>query len=101
MHAAAAQRLQFTDNVAAHLTQAEPGTKACIPFLTHFADLSSWEYGQKLLKAGQGGAVGRGPRGKLRGEQAEAIIRRQVTDFTCWCACLATHLLLSLFTLHT
>ncbi|GAX81819.1 hypothetical protein CEUSTIGMA_g9247.t1 [Chlamydomonas eustigma] len=32
------------------LWQAEPGTKVAIPFLTHFADLSSWEYAQKLVK---------------------------------------------------
>ncbi len=31
-------------------TQAETGTKVVIPFLTHFADLSSWEYAQKLIK---------------------------------------------------
>ena len=46
-----------------NLTQAEPGTKACIPFLTHFADLSSWEYGQKLLKAGRGGTGWGSPMG--------------------------------------
>lgn len=32
------------------LWQATPGTKVVLPFLTHFADLSSWELGQKLMK---------------------------------------------------
>lgn len=32
------------------LWQPLPGTKVVIPFLTHFADLSSWEYAQKLVK---------------------------------------------------
>lgn len=31
-------------------SQPSPGTKVVIPFLTHFADLSSWEYAQKLIK---------------------------------------------------
>ncbi|KAK9812732.1 hypothetical protein WJX72_002816 [[Myrmecia] bisecta] len=32
------------------LWQAEAGTRCVVPFLTHFADLSSWEYAQKLVK---------------------------------------------------
>jgi hypothetical protein len=28
--------------------QPGPDTRVVIPFLTHFADLSSWEYAQKL-----------------------------------------------------
>lgn len=28
-----------------------PGTRVVLPFLTHFGDLSSWEYAQKLNKA--------------------------------------------------
>ncbi|GFR53261.1 hypothetical protein Agub_g16043, partial [Astrephomene gubernaculifera] len=32
------------------LWDASSGSKAVIPFLTHFADLSSWEYAQQLLK---------------------------------------------------
>eukprot|EP00877_Chromochloris_zofingiensis_P011333 jgi/Chrzof1/6453/Cz18g11140.t1 len=34
------------------LWQATPGTRVVIPFLTHFADLSSWEFAQKLIKKG-------------------------------------------------
>ncbi|KAJ9511517.1 hypothetical protein QJQ45_029825 [Haematococcus lacustris] len=30
--------------------QARPGSKVVMPFLTHFADLTSWEYAQKLVK---------------------------------------------------
>ncbi|KAL6748932.1 AhpC/TSA antioxidant enzyme-domain-containing protein [Haematococcus lacustris] len=32
------------------LWQARPGSKVVMPFLTHFADLTSWEYAQKLVK---------------------------------------------------
>mmetsp|Transcript_4455 Transcript_4455/g.7425 ORF Transcript_4455/g.7425 Transcript_4455/m.7425 type:complete len:299 (+) Transcript_4455:20-916(+) len=31
-------------------TLLKPGTLTVIPFLTHFADLSSWEYAQKLVR---------------------------------------------------
>jgi hypothetical protein len=32
------------------LWQPSPSNVVVIPFLTHFADLSSWEYGQKLVQ---------------------------------------------------
>lgn len=32
------------------LWQAQPGKRVVLPFLTHFGDLSSWEYAQKLVK---------------------------------------------------
>ncbi len=32
------------------LAQPAPGKRVVIPFMTHFADLSSWEFAQKLVK---------------------------------------------------
>eukprot|EP00983_Pelagomonas_calceolata_P040914 1137820-Pelagomonas_calceolata.AAC.6 len=31
--------------------QADQGAKVVIPFLTHFADLTSWEYARKICKS--------------------------------------------------
>jgi len=32
------------------LWQADQGAKVVIPFLTHFADLTSWEYARKIVR---------------------------------------------------